>query len=296
MSRQPRIHRLDRDLSERVLQRAIDRQTRADADRDDFTLDHLKSIAGELGVDHHHVEQALREELSAEVGAPRESWWDRLLAPSEVSVGRVIDLPENAIDERIQHWMLDHVGAASERRDGATFKWRRASRGRPRDPLAQVEEFGTRTTWVGESEHIVELEANTSRFPAETGATTAVAAVLAVILATAFGSWIPFALVLVGCALFIRSRARRHVHDVRGGLETGLETIRTHDPASCTNATLSDLMTWASRVAHDVMSETAKPPGGLRLTPELSEWLAIGMAEPPEAEDTSRRLGEASAD
>ncbi len=112
------------DAVERVLRRAIELQSDQDLGPDTFDGDTIKRIAGELGIDADHVEQALFEER---VGDRVETLgiMERLLAPSRLSGRVTVAAPRGEVEEAATTWLERHEGLRMRRAVPGGALWER---------------------------------------------------------------------------------------------------------------------------------------------------------------------------
>ncbi len=118
-----RLDALQMDAVERVLRRAIELQSDEDLGPDTFDGETIKRIAGELGIDADHVEQALFEE---QVGDRVEALgvMERLLAPSRMSGSTTVAAPRHHVEAAATTWLERHEGLRMRRTvpDGALWE------------------------------------------------------------------------------------------------------------------------------------------------------------------------------
>ncbi len=119
-----RLEALQMDAVERVLRRAIELQSDQDLGPDTFDGDTIKRIAGELGIDADHVEQALFEER---VGDRVETLgvMERLLAPSRLSGRVTVAAPRAEVEEAAITWLERHEGLRMRRAVPGGALWER---------------------------------------------------------------------------------------------------------------------------------------------------------------------------
>jgi hypothetical protein len=119
-----RLDALQMDAVERVLRRAIELQSDEDLGPETFDGATIKRIAGELGIDGDHVEQALFEE---QVGDRVETLGviERLLAPDRLSGRVTVAAPRAAVEEAATTWLERHEGLRMRRTVPGGALWER---------------------------------------------------------------------------------------------------------------------------------------------------------------------------
>jgi hypothetical protein len=121
-----RLQELSVDEAERVLERAIELQTRSPGGPPASTIDTqmLAAIAAELDIDAQHLQQAIIEELlRVETEAP--GVVDRLLVPPRMTGHGVAPGDPPAVREVVDAWMVNHEGMRKLAETGSVSRWER---------------------------------------------------------------------------------------------------------------------------------------------------------------------------
>lgn len=119
-----RLQELTADEAERVLQRAIELQTRAPGPNPAGTLDTemLGQIADELDIDRTHLQQALLEELFR-VETEDPTWVDRLIVDHAISGHGVAPGDVRAVREVVDAWMTNEEGMRKRAESSSRTVW-----------------------------------------------------------------------------------------------------------------------------------------------------------------------------
>jgi hypothetical protein len=119
-----RLQELSADEAERILQRAVDLQTRAPGPDPTGTLDTqmLQQIADELDIDRTHLQQALLEELFR-VETEHPTWLDRLVVDDAISGHGAAPGEVRAVREVVDAWMTNEEGMRKRAENSSRTVW-----------------------------------------------------------------------------------------------------------------------------------------------------------------------------
>ncbi len=244
-----RLQELSVEEAERVLERAIDLQLDAPgADpADTLDTDMLTRIAAELGIDGHHLQQALTEELlRVEIDEP--GALDRLLVPQTLAAHGVVPGDAAAVRLVVDAWMANHEGLRKRAENAARTTWekdqgfgafvRRALRmSRGARALRTAAGVDSSVRAVADDQQVVVLEADTSNLRRLAVGLLAGAAAAGAVVAGTSGAVDPtgfgldnlaagaaaFAVLGGGVLIGMKMWARR----IRDGLGRALDAIRS---------------------------------------------------------------------
>jgi len=244
-----RLQELSADEAERILQRAIELQTRAPGPDPAGTLDTrmLEQVADELDIDRRHLQQALLEELlRVQVAEP--DWLDRLIVDDVMTAHGVAHGSPAQVGAVVDAWMVNHEGMRKRAESAARTVWERdrgfgafirkslrMSRGKQALRTAAGVETAVRP--ATEDESLVVVEADTSNLrqlalgllAGAAGLGVAVAAGTGAVDASGFGAdnvaaGLATTAVLGGGVLI---GVKMWAHRVRDGLHRALDAIRS---------------------------------------------------------------------
>lgn len=121
-----RLQELSADEAERILQRAIELQTRGPGPDPSGTLDTkmLEQIPDELDIDRRHLQQALLEEL-LRVQVEEPDWLDRLVVDDVMTVHGLVAGSPAGVRTTVDAWMINHEGMRKRAENAARTAWER---------------------------------------------------------------------------------------------------------------------------------------------------------------------------
>lgn len=119
-----RLQELSADEAERILQRAIELQTRGPGPDPTGTLDTrmLEQVADELDIDRTHLQQALLEELFR-VETEDPTWLDRLVVDDAISGHGIAPGDVRAVREVVDAWMTNEEGMRKRAENSSRTVW-----------------------------------------------------------------------------------------------------------------------------------------------------------------------------
>ncbi|MFP3914721.1 MAG: hypothetical protein ACLFWM_07575 [Actinomycetota bacterium] len=160
-----RLDRLTREEAERVLERALRLQSKGQSS-ETFTLEEIRLIATELGVEQSLVDRAVREALGSSGTA------DAGEGPGVIARRIVVSGAEGEVDDRVMAWMANEEGLrpVSRSPEGVTWEkdghWMTSVRlvfgTEGTGALRGMKEVRHRRLPLGSDEHVVEIAADTS--------------------------------------------------------------------------------------------------------------------------------------
>lgn len=241
-----RLDRLSLPLAENVIRRAIELHQDKQFEGGTIDVATIEQIAGELGISSETIRRAILDELQTE-RHEEDGLVDRLLGPDRVTGGLVIRARSDDLDLQVEEWMRRHEGMRPRSKNRRAVRWERdpgigsaLRRGLKRTQgtgaLRSWPQVITRQTEVGHDEHLIEIEANTSKVKAESagvGAATAVGAVAVGAAVAALGTFAPDAVeflagfipALGGAIVAAGAYARTRIKRTKDGINRALDGI-----------------------------------------------------------------------
>ena len=105
-----RLQQLSSDDVERIMERAIGLQMdSADPGRNVIDADALGRIADELGIDRHHLQQAMAEELTR-IDEEDPGWLSRNLMPKAIAESRTVAAAPDRVRAVLDYWLANNEG------------------------------------------------------------------------------------------------------------------------------------------------------------------------------------------
>ncbi len=115
--------RIDRATFERVLQRASELQAQRQDVGETLSEDEILALGREVGISESHLRQALVESRMHVEIAPPDGTIDRLIAPAELMVERVVQGSQDAIGEALTTWFEKEELLAVQRATTGRIAW-----------------------------------------------------------------------------------------------------------------------------------------------------------------------------
>jgi len=115
--------RIDRATFERVLQRASELQAQRQDVGETLSEDEILALGREVGISESHLRQALVESRMQVEMAPPEGAIDRLVAPAEVVVERVVQGSQESIATALTEWFEKEELLAVQRATAGRIAW-----------------------------------------------------------------------------------------------------------------------------------------------------------------------------
>ncbi len=119
----PPIGRLDQHSADQAIARALEIESLASDQQDEFTSGELHRAALEAGIDPEHLHQALVEQIEQRATAPKRSRFALWLLPEPISASTTIDADQPTALRRAEDHFRRHEGLVVGQRhaDGATW-------------------------------------------------------------------------------------------------------------------------------------------------------------------------------
>ncbi|MBI1723060.1 MAG: hypothetical protein HYR48_04045 [Gemmatimonadetes bacterium] len=117
--------RIDREALERIIQRAAELQAGEMDTGEGMTEPELLKLGAEVGIPSKYLRQALYEERADAGVAEEGGFLARWIGPGRVSAGRVVPGDRTAVEQALEHWMIETEALAVKRRLPDATVWER---------------------------------------------------------------------------------------------------------------------------------------------------------------------------